>query len=666
MLIGSVQATLLVLLVVIVFGPILAERFRIPGLIGLIAGGMITGSFALGWLNSEGLVSDLGAVGILYLMFVAGLGFNLRAFIRNRNNAVVYGLLGFAVPFAISIFGALSLLDISVLGAALVGAMWASNTLIAYPEVRAAGLHENRAVSAAVSAGVVADLLSLLVLAVATSTAVIEIDQPGAVDATVDNPSLPLVVAIPLLLGFTLWLLPKIAEWFFVNVGRTRMQRFGFTLAGMAAGAVIAMMGGIEGLIGAFLAGLGLNRLVPARSALMERIDFVGSAIFIPAFLVSIGVVINPRVLVDLDTIRLALVFTAFVVIGKSIAAAVTGLLFRLSLAEVGLMSSLSFGQAASTLAIAQVGFSLGMFGIDVVNASVLTIVFTALITSFATRFFIGRVPRPVSPHTEIGEMVLVDTQGSASDLEATMSFSGAIARPDDGVVSPYAVPGPGEKAAARARVERAREAASVAGLDTVGHVRVDESFVSGTLSLIDELDATMVILSWEGPRFTADYMIGTDIDRIGAESPVPCIAARIIDDWTRIVVVTGDLDRDWHREDALLALELAHRLDRARHVPVTVYSRDPDGFRAIADYLENFTFAPRPERDAVLLDGIGPEDLVIVPSHMLLQLTPLQTWRAAKALPNTNVAVVAGPHRLRVTKGVMPQTQQSVVRSPA
>ena len=353
MLIGSVQATLLVLLIVIVFGPIIAERFRIPGLIGLIAGGMITGSFALGWLKSEGLVSDLGAIGILYLMFVAGLSFNLRAFVRNRTNAVVYGLLGFAIPFTISFFGVRSFLDISLLGAALVGAMWASNTLVSYPDVRAAGLHENRAVSAAVSAGVVADLLSLLVLAVATSTVVIEIDEPDLAMATVESPSLPLIVAIPLLLGFTLWVLPKVAEWFFVNIGRTRMQRFVFTLAGMAAGSVIAMMGGIEGLIGAFLAGLGLNRNIPARSALMERIDFVGSAIFIPAFLVSIGIVIDPRVLVDLDTIRLALVFTGFVVVGKTIAASITGVVFKLSLPEVGLMSSLSFGQAASTLAIA-------------------------------------------------------------------------------------------------------------------------------------------------------------------------------------------------------------------------------------------------------------------------------------------------------------------------
>ena len=294
-----------------------------------------------------------------------------------------------------------------------------------------------------------------------------------------------------------------------------------------------------------------------------------------------------------------------------------------------------------------------------------LTIVFTALITSFATRFFIKRVPRPVPPPSQVGDTVLVDTEGSASNLKATMAFAGAIARPDDGVVSPYAVPGPGEKAVARERVRAARDAASVAGLDTDGLVRVDESFVTGTLSLIDERDATLVILAWDGPRFTSDYMIGTDIDRIGEESPVPCVAARIIDEWERIVVVTGNLDRDWHREDALLAVELATRLDQARNVPITVYVQDLELVRAAVDDVEGMTFAASPERDDALLDRIGPKDLVIVPSHMLVQLTPLMTWRAAKALPRTNVVVVGGPHRLRVTKGVTIQSRQSVVRSP-
>ena len=402
MLIGSVEATIAVLFAIVVLGPTLAERFRIPGIVGLIAGGMIFGPFVIGWLSAGGLVDDLGAIGILYLMFLAGLSFDIKAFNDNRRMAITFGLLGFFIPFLLSVFVVDQSADIETLGALLIGAMWASNTLVAYSEVQSAGLQSTRSVGAAVSAGVVADLMSLTVLAFATATAVIEIEPldvpfgtdiaerlaPEDVQATTPDPALALWIGLPLLVFVCLWLLPRVAAWFFVRVGRTRPQRFVFTLALMAVGATVALLGGMEGLIGAFLAGLGLNRLIPARGPLMERLDFVGTTLFIPVFLISIGLNIDPAVLIDPKTIGLGLLFTGFVLVGKTTAAMIAGRIFGLSRDEVGLMSSLSFGQAASTLAIAQVGLTLGMFEQNVVNSAVLAIVITAFITSYATRFF--------------------------------------------------------------------------------------------------------------------------------------------------------------------------------------------------------------------------------------------------------------------------------------
>ncbi len=400
MLIGTVEATIAVLLAIVVLGPTLAERFRIPGIVGLIAGGMIFGPFVIGWLESGGLVQDLGAIGILYLMFLAGLSFDIKAFNDNRRMAITFGLLGFFIPFLLSVFVVDQSEDIETLGALLIGAMWASNTLVAYSEVQSAGLQSTRSVGAAVSAGVVADLMSLTVLAFATATAVIEIDTldlpfgteiaerlaPEGVQPTTPDPTLSLWIGLPLLVFVCLWVLPRVANWFFVRVGRTRPQRFVFTLALMAVGATVALLGGMEGLIGAFLAGLGLNRLVPARGPLMERLDFVGTSLFIPVFLISIGLNIDPAVLIDPQTIGLGLLFTGFVIVGKTTAALIAGRVFGLSGNEVGLMSALSFGQAASTLAIAQVGLTLGMFEQNVVNSAVLAIVITAFITSYATR----------------------------------------------------------------------------------------------------------------------------------------------------------------------------------------------------------------------------------------------------------------------------------------
>lgn len=653
MLIGTVEATLLVLLLVIVFGPIIAERFRIPGIIGLIAGGVIVGPFVLGWLRNSGLVVELGAIGILYLMFLAGLGFSVRAFLANRNNAIVYGLLGFVIPFGLSMWVSMSLFDVGILGAALVGAMWASNTLVAYPEVKAAGLQNNRAVSAAVSAGVVADLLSLTVLALVTSTAVIDVETTQAgVEASVEDPTLPVWIAIPLLIAVTMWLLPKVTRWFFVNIGHTRMQRFVFVLAGMAAGATVALLGGIEGLIGAFLAGLGMNALVPEKGQLMGRLDFVGSAIFIPAFLVSIGLNIDPGVLFDVDTLVLGLVFTAFVVVGKTVAAVITGLIFKLSAPEVGLMSSLSFGQAASTLAIAQVGLSLGMFDQQVVNAAVLAIVATALITSFGTRFFIRRVPNPVAAATPIGQSVLVDIRPRGSDIDALMAFAAGLARPDDGLVVPYAVPGPGQSDAAKVMVAAAVAAASAHGLDTDGIVRVDDSFEDGTLNLVEESEASIALLAWEGPRIASDFIVGNDIDRVGGRCPIPSMAVRIVRPWTRIIVITGRMDVSWHREDADLTLAALRRLRRSTEVPVIVVTPDRDRVEEQVGSLEGVEFIVAESERAAITDLLEPEDLVITSAHVVHDLPAVMGWRTTRKLQNVNLAVIAGPHRLSISRG--------------
>ena len=679
MLVGSLEATLLILLLVVLFGPIVAERFRIPGLIGLIFGGMLFGPFMIGWLEADGLVSQLGGIGILYLMFLAGVSFSIRAFVENRTSAITYGLLGFFIPFLLSIGVVMSMFDIGLLGAALVGAMWASNTLVAYPDVQAAGLVDNRAVSASVSAGVVADLLSLTVLAMATATAVIELETPEIeldigldlaeivppieIEPTVPEPLLPLWLALPLLVGFCLWLLPRIGEWFFVRVGRSRIQRFVFALVGMSAGATVALLGGIEGLIGAFLAGLGMNRLVPAKGSLMDRIEFVGSAIFIPAFLVSIGLSIDPAVLFDLETLALGALFTCLVLVGKSAAAIVTGLRFGFDWNEIGLMSSLSFGQAASTLAIAQVGLALGMFGQIVVNAAVLTIVATALITSFGTRFFITRVPVPPVPVAPVGEHVLVDVRPHGSDIEALTDFTAALARADDGLVVPYAIPAPGQRAAAEAMVDAAVQSAEGHGLDTDGIIRIDDSFIDASLNLAEETEASLLVLAWEGPRFASDYVFGADIDAIGERSPVTTMAAHIQRPWTSVVAVLGEPSVSWQREDAALVLAIVRRLVRGGVEEVTIMADHadtvPDAMAANAA-IEVVTDV---SGQSSALGALRPSDLLLAPAYVLHDLTPVTGWRLARTLTDANVGVVAGPRRLVVARGTRRRPLTSTLR---
>ncbi len=666
--IGSVETTLLVLLLVVVFGPIVTERFRIPGIVGLIFGGMLFGPFVIDWLPATGLVADLGSIGILYLMFLAGLSFDLRAFFENRNSAIVYGLLGFIIPFVLSVAVVIGSENIETLGALLIGAMWASNTLVAYGEVQAAGLQGNRAVSAAVSAGVVADLLSLTVLAFATATAVIDIEPgdlplvsdvaeffaPENVEPSTPDPALPLWLGLPLLAVVCFWALPRLAQWFFVRIGQTRSQRFVFSLVVMSAGASVALMGGMEGLIGAFLAGLGMNHLVPTRGPLMERLDFVGTSIFVPAFLVSIGLNIDPAVLIDLDTIGLGLLFTGFVVVGKGSAALITGWIFRLSPVEVGLMSSLSFGQAASTLAIAQVGLTLGMFDQRVVNAAVIAIVVTALITSYATRFFVRRVPPPQRDQAPLGEKVLLDVHGDDSDLATLIDLAARLAEADDGLVVPFGVGDRADRQVITSRVERASATASARGLDSEGVVRFDDSFPDGVVNLVDEIDASLAVLSWGGPHFALDFAVGNEIDAVGSKSPVPTMAVRVLNPWNRIVVALGKTNAQWRRDDAALALDVIRRLRPSDSVPVVVLAHDRDvAVELLGRDVDEVELITDPEQRTDTLRSLGSDDLVVAAAHVLRDMPPVTNWRFVRTLGSVNLVVVAGPHRLTVSQGV-------------
>lgn len=658
---NTVEMTTLILLVIILAGPIIGAKLRVPGLLALIFLGMIFGPFGTGWLGRTDLVFDLGAIGILYLMFLAGIGFNLNAFNESRTSALGFGLLSFVFPFVLSVAAGLSYFETGILAAALLGSMWASNTLVAYPDVRAAGLEGTRAVRDAMSGGVVADVLSLLVLAVATSFTVVEAIDPDAPGAQT-VPTLPLFISIPLLVGFTLWVLPRVGRWFFVKVGRTRVQRLLFALAAMAASAALAVVGGIAGIIGAFLAGIGLNHLVPKNGELMDRIDFVGSSVFVPAFLVSIGLRIDPSALVEIETILMGVVFMLLVIVGKGLAVLVATRFFAYTFAEGGLILSLSIGQAASTLAVGQIGLELGLFSQRVVNASILTIVLAALLTSFGTQYFIKRMPAPTVTRRAIGETVLLDSRAINSDLALTMKFVGRIARVDDGIGVPYVVAPRADKERARTRITAAETAASEAGYDYAGRVRLSDSFHDGTLELIDESDATVVVLDWTGPRLGTAVLFGSELDAIGTESPVPTIAVHLTSPWKRVIVVPGSGQVEWHADDVDLVLTVAERLSAGGDEPLWVIANDETPIGKHHEMKVEYEFVASHLPGDALVEMLEPTDLVVIPAYLLPGMPLPRRLRLSSRLAEQNMAVVAGPGRLTVSPQSLPHAMERIL----
>jgi len=373
----SAEWTFFVAAVVILVGPLLVERIGLPGIVGVILGGLLVGPFVLGWVERQGVVEDLGQLGILFLMFLAGLELDLDEFAANRRAALTFGAFTFTLPFVLGIAVVLPF-GYGAATAMLFGSLWASHTLVAYPIVQEHGLLRERAVGVAGGGTVMTDTLALPVLAVVAGSV--------ASDARPTVLLLEVALGLVVLAIFCALLLPRVTRWVFAGVGQHRGARFLFILVALTAAALVADRAGIEGIVGAFFAGLALNRLVPARSRLMEQIEFVGGVLLIPFFLLSTGMLIDPKEFTQRRVLAIAALSLAVVFVGKAAAAYLSGRVLGLARSQVRLLFGLSLAQAAATLAAVTIGVEIGLFDTDLLNATLVVVLVTVLVSSVVTR----------------------------------------------------------------------------------------------------------------------------------------------------------------------------------------------------------------------------------------------------------------------------------------
>ena len=274
-------------------------------------------------------------------------------------------------------------------------------------------------------------------------------------------------------------MLPRIARLVFRSVGQEAVARFVFTAAAFASAALLAEVVGIEGIVGAFFAGLGINRLVPAASALMERVEFVGSAIFVPAFLVWVGTLVDPVLLASTATLRLAGLFLVALVVGKAAAALIAGALFRMRTVEIAAMFSLSLPQAAATLAATVVGSDLGLYGAGVVNAVIVVIVVSILISSILVSRCAPRLTTAAVDTPDIGSAVLLPLSADR-ESGAVAALSARLAANSHGLVVPLRIvldrADPTHVPKARAALADAAASLAKLGVETRPALRVDQT----------------------------------------------------------------------------------------------------------------------------------------------------------------------------------------------
>lgn len=510
----------LLILSIILVAPILLNKIKVPHLLGLIVAGAMIGPKGFNLIERDSGIILSGTAGLLYIMFLAGLEIDLADFKKNSKKSLVFGLYTFLVPMSLGILGGLYILDFSVPTSVLLASMFASHTLIAYPLVSKIGVAKNLAVNITVGGTMITDTLALLVLAVIVGMNTGEVNTEFWVRLSVSILVFGLIVLL---------LFPIIARWFFKRFD-DNISQYIFVLFMLFLGAALAQIAGIEPIIGAFLSGLALNRLIPPTSPLMNRVEFVGNAIFIPFFLIGVGMLVDYRAFFkDWETIKVGTVMIIIATSAKFIAAWLTQKTYKLSVDQRRLIFGLSNAQAAATLAAVLVGYAIvigktptgepiRLLNENVLNGTILMILFTCTLASFVAQKGAKNIASQTSAddgqESEYDEKILIPlsnvetvdeliTLGIA--LKSKKNYLGLYAL---NLIDNSSTDGSAE---IKARKVLTKAAVTAAATDNILQelLRYDNSLVNGITSVVRERNITDLILGLHISQGISDSFLG-------------------------------------------------------------------------------------------------------------------------------------------------------------
>ena len=378
----------LLILVIILSAPLLLNKLKIPHLLGLIIAGAIIGPNGFNLVLRDSSIILSGTAGLLYIMFLAGLEIDMGDFKKNSGRSFVFGMYTFLIPMALGIVTGLYVLHFSMETSILLASMFASHTLIAYPIISKLGITKDKSVTITVGGTMITDMLALLVLTVIVGMAT------GVIG---EHFWTRLSISIIVFVLFVVIAFPIAGRWFFKQV-QDSISQYIFVLVMVFLGAYLAELAGIESIIGSFLAGLSLNRLIPRSSPLMHRVEFIGNSIFIPFFLIGVGMLIDYRAFfTSFDTIKVGIVMIIVATVAKYAAAWLTQKTFRMSVDQRRIIFGLSNAQAAATLAAVMVGYNvilgqtpegepIRLLNESVLNGTILMILVTCTMASFSAQ----------------------------------------------------------------------------------------------------------------------------------------------------------------------------------------------------------------------------------------------------------------------------------------
>lgn len=616
--------TFFALMIALILGvPALFERFRLPGLVGLILAGVVFGPHGLGLFERDHSVVLLATVGLLWVMFLAGLEIDLREFKRYRTRSIGFGVASCAAMLGLGFLGGRAL-GFPLAGCVLIGAVLASQTLLAYPLAARLGLAKRLPVITAVGATIVTDVLALFVLAVVASASV------GPLDAGV---VVRLVGALAVFAFGTFFLLPKATAWIIRRADMSREQEFLLILALMFLCAAVAKLLEIEAIVGAFFAGLALNRFVPDHSPNANRLMFVGNTLFIPFFLIATGMLVDLTALTSSWEIwRQAAVFLGALLLGKGGLALLLGWRFGFGFSERMTLFGLTFSQAAAALAATLTGYKLGLFPETTVNAVVLVILATCLIGPLSVQIF-GRRMASKLPEAVAGDLtawpkrVLVACR-TIPEGHALADWALRLGVREAGAtLYPLAVAPQDAEDRAQALHEAELRAQAVAAHVGAEEVEVEPqtrlALRSGAAiaRVAEEARADVVLVGWDGTRSLSERAFGNVLDHAIAHCAGLVAVAKLQPAFgaARRIVVFAPPEFT-HLPGAPEALALVARLARLGDTALEIWGvADPEDLppadweRAVGLPLTRRVFSAWREIGPAWTRTAQPDDLAIV-----------------------------------------------------
>lgn len=617
-------AVFLIVLLIILMAPIVFKRLGIPHIVGMILAGMIVGPYALNILPFDRSIDVFGKVGLYYIMFLAGMEIDISDLKKNLKKSILFGLATFAIPSVFALLAGKFLLGFSLMACLLLAAMFASHTLVSFPIISRYGLSNRSAVNIAVGGTVIAVTFSMIILAAVDS----------AFHETGGNTWLPMLVKMTVSLLVIFFAIPKCSQWF-LNKYEDGILRFVYVLAMAFLGALLTEISGFQGVLGAFFVGLALNTQVPKLSSLMNRVEFVGNAIFFPYFLISIGMMINLRAFTQgWEGWYVAIVMSGSVLLGKWLAAKCFQWGNKMSHAQGNLLFGLTSGRAAVTLAVVMIGYNIivgynedgtpiRLLNEFVFNGSVVMILISCLVSSVVTEKSAKQLlleRNETAQPDEKSHAILVPV-ANPRVIDQLLQLAVSMKNPKDKLYTLSVVDenaGMDRKQCSNLLNMAAHYAASI-DADFHQVMRFDSDVATGIVHAVREYQVSDVIVGMQHHSHLKDNPFGVKLSNLLKHSHYNIFITRFvgsIDRMKRLVVMMPE--KAEYEHGFFLFMQRCYTLCRQMQCNAVIYAH-PDTLQHVRQLMHRFDIKITIELNELhnwqnvpmLIDSLSPQDMI-------------------------------------------------------